>query len=411
MKAKRGTSIILVVNLLCLVIPLNVWARVALGEVIITGLATINGIKATSGNTIFSDSEINTLRSGAAIVNFRQGGGTIVIESNTRISLSGQPENLLARLSRGAVTLRTKSPAEVATPHVKIQSGGDSVYSVTVSGNNTEVHALARPVRVIAPKGVTVVPPGERYASRLGSPVNSRGQQLGQIMFSEIDADQGANDTMEFIELYDSGFGDTPLDGFVVVLYDGKTDTVYAAFDLAGRVTNGQGYFVLGNAAVRGVGLIFPDNTLRDGPAAVALYQGKAADFPPGSPLTFTNLGDAIVYSNNESRDDGLLKLLNQNQPQVNENSLGNSSSYSNQRCNLFSCNPRDTDGYVQAPPTPGGENDCPVAAEQREAPPRRSRLLAFLWPLLAGGIGLPLALSVAQGDDTPPLSPTTPRR
>ena len=43
----------------------------------------------------------------------------------------------------------------------------------------------------------------------------------GKVMINEIDADTPGSDTAEFIELYDGGTGNTPLDGLVVVLYDG----------------------------------------------------------------------------------------------------------------------------------------------------------------------------------------------
>ena len=92
------------------------------------------------------------------------------------------------------------------------------------------------------------------------------------------DADQVGTDAAEFVELYDGGVGNTPLDGLVVVFYNGANDLSYAAFDLDGYTTNAQGYFTLGNAAVPGVDLVFANDTLQNGADAVALYAGDATN-------------------------------------------------------------------------------------------------------------------------------------
>ena len=42
------------------------------------------------------------------------------------------------------------------------------------------------------------------------------------IFINEVDADQTGADTGEFIELYDGGVGNTPLDGYVLVLINGS---------------------------------------------------------------------------------------------------------------------------------------------------------------------------------------------
>ena len=54
------------------------------------------------------------------------------------------------------------------------------------------------------------------------------------VIINEIDADTPGTDTAEFVELYDGGVGNTPLDGLVVVFYNGNGDLSYAAFDLDG---------------------------------------------------------------------------------------------------------------------------------------------------------------------------------
>ncbi|MBV1928162.1 MAG: Ig-like domain-containing protein, partial [Gammaproteobacteria bacterium] len=71
------------------------------------------------------------------------------------------------------------------------------------------------------------------------------------IRINEVDADTSGTDTLEFIELYDGGAGNTSLDGLVVVLYNGSDSQSYnSAFDLDGFSTNEEGYFLLGNELV-----------------------------------------------------------------------------------------------------------------------------------------------------------------
>jgi hypothetical protein len=63
----------------------------------------------------------------------------------------------------------------------------------------------------------------------------------------------------------------------------------------------------------------FPvNNTLQNGADAVALYAANGSDFPNGTPLTMTNLVDAIVYGNNNPTDNTLLAGLGQS-TQYNE--------------------------------------------------------------------------------------------
>jgi hypothetical protein len=184
---------------------------------------------------------------------------------------------------------------------------------------------------------------------------------LPSIVINEVDSDTLGAEDMEFVELYDGGIGGTPLDGLVVVFYNGSSDQSYAAFDLDGEVTNANGYFVLGNAGVPNVDRVFSSNTLQNGADAVALYVGNASSFPNGTPVTTGGLVDALVYDTNDADDPGLLVLLNAGQPQVNENATNNSANESNQRCPNGSGGPRNTTTYRNDLPTPGAANNCDV--------------------------------------------------
>ena len=121
----------------------------------------------------------------------------------------------------------------------------------------------------------------------------SHGFVFGQIYINEVDADTNGADTLEFVELF--GPPNAPLNGLVVVLFNGSDDQSYNAFDLDGFALDGNGFFVIGNAAVPGVDLVVASNAIQNGPDAVALYLGDAADFPNDTPLTTNGLLDPVV--------------------------------------------------------------------------------------------------------------------
>ncbi len=175
------------------------------------------------------------------------------------------------------------------------------------------------------------------------------------VLINEVDSNTPAIDELEFVELYDNGAGNTSLNGMVIVFYNGSGDVSYAAFDLDGFSTDANGYFVLGNPSVVGVDMTFPTNFLQNGPDAVALYQANASAFPAGTPVTTSNLLDAVVYDTADLDDPGLL-VLTPGQQQVNEDEAGNSDFFSNQRCGG---GPRITFCYHQFNPTPAAASPC----------------------------------------------------
>ena len=183
------------------------------------------------------------------------------------------------------------------------------------------------------------------------------------ILINEIDSDTPGQDTAEFIELYDGGRGHVDLSGLVVVLWNGQSDVAYAAIDLLGQHTDADGYLVLGSATLPGVDLPLAKATLQNGPDAVALYAGRAADFPNGAPLTTTGLRDAVVYGPTDAPDGGLLALLETGQPQLDEAAGGDAPAHALQRCPNGQGGPRRTAGFRAAPPTPGQPNPCPLDA------------------------------------------------
>ncbi len=147
---------------------------------------------------------------------------------------------------------------------------------------------------------------------------------FSQIRINEVDVDQDGTDAMEFIEI----LSDSPnfsLEGYIVVLYNGSDDESYKTVDLTGYVTDVNGFFIIGGSGVAGVDItIGTTNTIQNGPDAIAIYQDDASNFPNGTPVTNTNLIDAIVYGTNDDDDPELLAGLDQT-VQYDEDLNGNS--------------------------------------------------------------------------------------
>ena len=183
------------------------------------------------------------------------------------------------------------------------------------------------------------------------------------VIINEVDADTPGTDMAEFVEIYDGGAGSTPLDGLALVFYNGSNDLTYGSLDLDNVSTDPDGYAVIcGDVdAVFFANCDVDSAQIQNGPDAVALYQGNAADFPNGTAISTDGLVDALVYDTADADDPGLLTLLNPGQPQVDENGAGAGDTHSNQRCPNGSGGARNTNTYAQFIPTVGVANVCEV--------------------------------------------------
>ena len=247
------------------------------------------------------------------------------------------------------------------------------------------------------------------------------------IVINELDSDTPGNDTAEFIELFDGGRGQIDLSGLVVVLWNGRDDTLYAAIDLTGHTTDAAGYFVLGRAGLGGVDLVLPTAGIQNGPDAVALYAGRAADFPNGLPLSTIGLRDALVYGPADAPDEGLLTLLEVGQAQADEGERGDATADALQRCPNGAGGARRTAAYRVAAPTPGQANDCVLddppgilavqpLADSTGVSPTATLAIAFTEPveLSAGWIdltcgGVAQAVTTLPGDTSATVVPGAP--
>ncbi|WP_109098845.1 DUF5689 domain-containing protein [Aquimarina sp. AU58] len=221
--------------------------------------------------------------------------------------------------------------------------------------NDKNFHSLQR-----FPNGSGGLRNTSTYTQAIPTPgsANTNATEIVNLIINELDADTQGSDALEFVELYDGGAGNTSLNGYVLVNYNGSNNTSYNAIDLDGFTTNAEGYFVIGNADVANVGLVVPGNTFQNGADAVVLYFGDATSFPNGTAVTTENIIDAIVYDTDDADDVELLVLLNTDQPQVNENSNGNKDGESLQRSPNGQGGARNTTSYVAKAPTPGADND-----------------------------------------------------
>ena len=215
---------------------------------------------------------------------------------------------------------------------------------------------------------------------------------IADIIINELDADTAGTDTLEFVELYDGGVGNSPLDGLVLVLYNGSDVASYAAYDLDGQFTNAEGYFVIGNAAVANVSIVIPSNGIQNGADAAALYTGDGTDFPNDTPVTTVNLIDAFVYDTNDGDNPGLLALLNPGQLQINEDGAGDKDAHSSQRIPNGAGGARNTATYAQMEPTPGAINGAPapvaeIIINELDADTAGSDIMEFV-ELYDGGTG-----------------------
>ena len=131
------------------------------------------------------------------------------------------------------------------------------------------------------------------------------------LAINELDPDQGATDTGEFVEL--RGTPSQSLGAFVLVFGDAAGQS-YAAVDLDFVATGNTGYATVcsspstGNCSTNSSGQLAQ---IADGAGAVALYLGSAADFPTGTALTASAaLRSAVVYG--PTRNAPLLAALGQ---------------------------------------------------------------------------------------------------
>jgi len=191
------------------------------------------------------------------------------------------------------------------------------------------------------------------------------------LIINEMDSDSvntPTTDAFEFVELYETTGTSVPLDGYVLVFYNGNGNVVYRAEDLDTLTTRANGYFIAGSIA--GAERNIPGNTIQNGVDAVALYLGNATDFPNGQAVSAapgtTTLVDAVVYKTGADVDGvGLDTALLVAGPIVDEFGRDGTATAgaadSIGRIPNGSGNARNTTNWTFMTPTPGAANTAPV--------------------------------------------------
>jgi hypothetical protein len=173
------------------------------------------------------------------------------------------------------------------------------------------------------------------------------------IFISEIDYNQSGTDTEEFIELYNPSDNEISLEGYAVVLFNGSNNLSYASYYLDGYSIGGKSFFTIGH--LNEVSYTMPSShSIQNGPDAIALYKDSKNLFPKGSPLTTTNLVDAIVYGSTSSDyPNDIFSLVTD----VNHLKESASAQESIQRPQNEMGNLRENNSFVLGPPSPGYNN------------------------------------------------------
>jgi hypothetical protein len=129
------------------------------GELSAFGAVTVNGQKAASGTTVFSDSMIITATDANAMVNLGKLGRVEVLPGST-FKLSFSETSLNGQLEAGQVRVSTNAgvAANIATADglVKAEEGRASVFTVDMSAGKLSVTALSGAVttngKMVAPQ-------------------------------------------------------------------------------------------------------------------------------------------------------------------------------------------------------------------------------------------------------------------
>ncbi len=144
------------------------------------------------------------------------------------------------------------------------------------------------------------------------------------LVINELDCDTLDLDVEEFIEIA-TGVSGVTLENYTLVLFNGASDISYRTIGLNNTPTDSTGLIIVGNAAVPGVDIIIPSNSLQNGADAAAIYQGPASDYPDGISPMNASLIDALVYGTSDPNATGLLTALLGSPPeaiQVDEDAI-----------------------------------------------------------------------------------------
>ncbi|KAM8798314.1 uncharacterized protein ACNFOS_007923 [Eudromia elegans] len=180
------------------------------------------------------------------------------------------------------------------------------------------------------------------------------------LLINEVNTDSPGEDTTEFLELYHTSGRTARLDGYYVVFYNGNGNQAYKVLNLKGKVTDSQGFFLIGSSSLNPA-MVIPKNTVQNGPDAIALYYGKGNYYKEGMSVTSNGLVDALVHKTKKTdRADTLVSILTPGRDAFLEDSTFRTLDESIERC-------RGADSqwiFQVAMPSPGKENHCILTSQ-----------------------------------------------
>ncbi|XP_014814167.1 PREDICTED: uncharacterized protein LOC106897803 isoform X2 [Calidris pugnax] len=181
-----------------------------------------------------------------------------------------------------------------------------------------------------------------------------------KLLINEVNPDNpgGAEDT-EYIELFYTGQARFDLQGYWLVLYNGKNSRAYRVFNLSGHHTDELGYFLVGSSTVHPAPMIrLPPNTIQNGADAVALYYSNTTLYTVNMAVTAEGLVDAVVYTSRiPEKAHQLVKVLVPGQSILYENDSHSTEDESLSRCHSLTAKLQSS--FQVTTVTPLGENFC----------------------------------------------------
>ncbi|KFQ46834.1 hypothetical protein N333_12849, partial [Nestor notabilis] len=181
-----------------------------------------------------------------------------------------------------------------------------------------------------------------------------------KLLISEVNPDNpGGREDAEYIELFYTGQTRFDLQGYWLVLYNGKNSRAYRVLDLSGHHTDELGYFLVGSSTMRPASMIrLPPNTIQNGADAVALYYSNTTLYMVNMAVTAEGLVDAMVYSSRMSEKAAhLLTVLVPGQSILYENCSHSTEDESLSRCHSLSAKLQSS--FQVTVVTPLRENLC----------------------------------------------------
>lgn len=164
--------------------------------------------------------------------------------------------------------------------------------------------------------------------------------QVAKLLINEVNPDNpGGREDTEYIELFYTGRTRFDLQGYWLVLYNGKNSRAYRVLDLSGHHTDELGYFLVGSSTVSPAPMIrLPPNTIQNGADAVALYYSNTTRYTVNMAVTTEGLVDAVVYtSRRPEKAEQLVKVLVPGQSILYENDSHSTEDESLSRCHSLS--------------------------------------------------------------------------